>query len=98
MEKDMQIARIDNAAGVLSEYINHYKRKIATKKTGKGIRFFNNADQLLKELELIIGETLAGNTSVKMRNTGVAIIDTLLKMSVINRPQHSALYKKYFKI
>ena len=33
--------------------------------------FFNDVNQLLKKLELIIGEVLAGNTSIKMRNMGV---------------------------
>ena len=60
--------------------------------------FFNDVNQLLKKLELIIGEVLAGNTSIKMRNTGVAILDTLLRMSTINRPQYNKLYNKYFKV
>ena len=30
-------------------------------------------------MELIIGERLAGNTSIEMRNMGVALLDTLLK-------------------
>ena len=30
--------------------------------------FFYNPNQLLKKLELIIGEILAGNTSIDMRN------------------------------
>ena len=60
--------------------------------------FFNNVNQLLKKLELIIGEILAGNTSIKMRNTGVAILDMLLRMSTINRPQYNKLYIKYFKV
>ena len=73
-------------------------------KQGSGIKrggetmFFNNTKQLLKTLELIIGERLAGNTSIKMRNMGVGILDTLLKMSTINRPQYSKLYHRYFKI
>ena len=49
--------------------------------------YFNDPKQLLKTLELIVGEILAGNTSVDMRNMGVSILDTLLK-----------IYKKYFKI
>ena len=38
--------------------------------------FFNNPKTLLKKLELIIGEIMAGNTSTDMRNTGVTIRDT----------------------
>ena len=41
---------------------------------------------------------LAGNTSVDMRNMGVAILDTLLRVSSINRSQYDNISKKYFKI
>ena len=58
--------------------------------------FFNNPKTLLKKLKLIIGEVLAGNTSIDMRNTGVAILDTLLKTSAINNAQHAKLYEQYF--
>ena len=68
------------------------------KKRGGNIVFFNDVKQLLKKLELIVGEILAGNTSIEMRNTGVAILDMLLKSSTINKAQHEKLYKTYFKI
>ena len=68
------------------------------KKRGGNIVFFNDVKQLLKKLELIIGEILAGNTSIKMRNTGVTILDMLLKTSKINKAQHEKLYNTYFKI
>ena len=68
------------------------------KKRGGNIIFYTNAKQLLKELELIIGEILGGNTSIKMRNTGVAILDILLKTTKINKAQHEKLYKTYFKV
>ena len=67
-------------------------------KRGGNIVFFNDVKQLLKKLELIVGEIAAGNTSVEMRNIGVAILDTLLKTSKINKAQHEKLYKTYFKI
>ena len=102
--KSMEHKRIDNAINVLNQYINHYRNKVKTiqgsgiKKRGGNIVFFNDVKQLLKKLELIIGEILAGNTSIEMRNTGVAILDMLLKTSKINKAQHEKLYKTYFKI
>ena len=60
--------------------------------------FYNEPKELLKKLELIIGEILGGNNSIKMRNMGVNILDTLLKISTINRSQYSKLYSQYFKI
>ena len=103
-EKTMKHKRIDNARVVLNHYIKHYENKVemmegsGLKKRGGNIVFFNDAKQLLKKLELIVGEMLAGNTSIEMRNTGVAILDMLLKTSKINKAQHEKLYKTYFKI
>ena len=103
-EKTMKYKRIDNARAVLNQYIKHYENEVKTKK-GSGIKkrggnivFFNDVKQLLKKLELIVGEILAGNTSIEMRNTGVAILDMLLKTSKINKAQHEKLYKTYFKV
>ena len=101
----MENKRIDNAKVTLNAYIKH-ENKVKTIK-GSGLRmkqrgghvvFFYNPKQLIKKLELIVSEILAGNTSIDMRNMGVAILDTLLKTSTINKSQHNKLYKKYFKI
>jgi len=79
------LERIQNPNAVLGQYINYYKTKVKMMK-GSGIRrggnvmFFNNPKQLLKKLEIIIGEIMAGNTSIKMRNMGVALLDTLLQI------------------
>ena len=103
-QKTMDYKRIDNARAVLNQYIKHYENKVKTmegsglKKRGGNIVFFNDVKQLLKKLELIVGEILAGNTSIEMRNTGVAILDMLLKTSKINKAQHEKLYKTYFKV
>ena len=103
-QKTMDYKRIDNARAVLNQYIKHYENKVemmkgsGLKKRGGNIVFFNDVKQLLKKLELIVGEILAGNTSIEMRNTGIAILDMLLKTSKINKAQHEKLYKTYFKI
>ena len=103
-EKTLKYKKIDNERVVVNQYIKHYANKVKTmegsglKKRGGNIVFFNDAKQLLKKLELIVGEILAGNTSIEMRNTGVAILDMLLKTSKINKAQHEKLYKTYFKI
>ena len=100
--------RLDNFRVVLNEYIKHHKTKLETikgsgikgrrRKRGGNVMFFNDTKQLLKKLELIIGEIIAGNTSINMRNMGVNILDTLLRMSTINRPQYTKLYNQYFKV
>ena len=103
-QKTMDYKRIDNVRAVLNQYIKHYENKVemmkgsGLKKRGGYIMVCNNLKQLLKKLELIVGEILAGNTSIEMRNMGVAILYTLLKSSTINKAQHEKLYKTYFKI
>ena len=98
--------RLDNEIAVLNKYIKDHKKKLeldnkikglVRKKRGGNVVFFNDVKQLLKKLELIVGEVLAGNTSIQMRNTGVSILDMLLKMAKINRSQYNKLYNQYFK-
>ena len=108
--KQLRNKKIDNDRAILTDYIKFNEAAINELKTGSGIRgrgrkqrggnvmFFNDVNQLLKKLELIIGEVLAGNTSITMRNMGVNILDTLLRMSTINRPQYNKLYNQYFKV
>ena len=101
----------DDTRAILTEYIKTnqmrlegYDQKASgikgrrRKKRGGNVMFFNDVTQLLKKLELIIGEVLAGNTSIQMRNTGVNILDTLLRMSTISRPEYNKLYNLYFKV
>ena len=103
--KQQEYKRIDNARVTLNAYIEHYENKIETmkgsgmkKQKGGNVIFFNKPKELIKKLDLIVGEILAGNTSIDMRNMGVSILDTLLKMSTINKSQYGKLYKQYFKI
>ena len=108
-ERQYRNKRIDDARVVLNKYIKHYENKVKTMK-GFGIKarrkkqhggnfiFFNDPKKLLNKLELIIGSLNAGNTSIQMRNTGVNILDTLLKMATINRSQYNKLYNQYFKV
>ena len=103
--KQQEYKRIDNARATLNAYIDHYENKMEAmkgsgrkKQKGGNVIFFNKPKELIKKLDLIVGEISAGNTSIDMRNMGVSILDTLLKMSTINRSQYGKLYKQYFKI
>ena len=108
-ERQVMNKQIDDTRSVLNEYITYVNDEMKTikgsgikgrgrKKRGSNVIFFNDPKQLLKKLELIIGEVLAGNISIQMRNTGVAILDTLLRMLTINRLQYDKLYNLYFKV
>ena len=108
-DKQMKNKIIDDVRVILNDCIKHHNTKLETikgsgirgrgrKQRGGNVMFFNDVNQLLEKLELIIGEVLAGNTSIKMRNMGVNILDTLLRMSTINRLQYNKLYNQYFKV
>ena len=60
--------------------------------------FFNNPTEMIKKLELIIGSIIAGNNSIELRNTGVTLIDILLRNSILNRSQYNKIYKNYFSL
>ena len=102
--RDKQNTRIDRSFKVLNDYIKYYQQKSTKmgsglrRKKGGSIRFFSNPKELLKKLEVIIGSILAGNTNQGIRNTGVEILDFLLKEGAINKSQHEKLFKNYFKL
>ena len=93
---------------VLTDYMNYHQQKLQKLKSIKGsglkkkikrggqVQFFNNPTEMIKKLELIIGSMIAGNNSIELRNTGVALLDILLRNSILNRPQYNKIYKNYF--
>ena len=98
---------IQDTRKVLNDYINYNNQKLKNikgsglkKKTKKGgqVMFFNNPTEMMKKLELIIGSKVAGNNSIELRNTGVALLDILLRNSILNRPQYNKIYKNYFSL
>ena len=65
---------------------------------GRGVVFYNNPQELLEKFAVILGEMEAGNSSIKMRNMGQTILDTLLKNKRINKSQYQKIVKKYFPL
>ena len=98
---------IQDTRKVLNDYINYNNQKLKNikgsglkKKTKRGgqVMFFNNPTEMMKKFELIIGSKVAGNNSIELRNTGVALLDILLRNSILNRPQYNKIYKNYFSL
>ena len=51
-------------------------------------------NELLNELEIIMGSLKSGNTSPLLLNKGIEIIDELIQKGFINKEQHENLYNK----
>ena len=80
----------------MKERMKSFKGKGVQK--GRGVVFYNNPQELLKKLAVILGEMEAGNTSLKMRNMGQTILDTLLENGTLKKSAYGAIVKKYFII
>ena len=92
---------LDDARKVLNDYINYHRGKLKSIK-GSGLKRgtksvdFLNPKEALKKLELIVGSIGAGNNSIELRNTGVAILDILARHYIINKSQYNKIYKNFF--
>ena len=92
---------LDDARKVLNDYINYHRGKLKSIK-GSGLKsglksvVFLNPKEALKKLELIVGSIGAGNNSIELRNTDVAILDILARHYIINKSQYNKIYKNFF--
>ena len=101
-EKKKIYEESERLQGAIRELKNITKQRMKSFKgkgqKGRGVVFYNNPQELLKKLAVILGEMEAGNTSIKMRNMGQTILDTLLENKSINKTTYGKLVKKYFPL
>ena len=100
-EAQLRRKELDNTRKVLNDYIGYNRGKLKSIK-GSGLKsglksvVFLNPKEALKKLELIVGSIGAGNNSIELRNTGVAILDILARHYIINKRQYNKIYKNFF--
>ena len=101
-EKKKIYEESDRLQRSIREFKNKMKQRMKSFKgkgqKGRGVVFYNNPQELLKKLAVILGEMEAGNTSLKMRNMGQTILDTLLENKSINKSSYQKIVKKYFPL
>ena len=105
-EAQMRKKVIKDTRKVLNEYIDYNDQQLKNikgsglkkKRGGAQVMFFNNPTEMMQKLELVIGSIAAGNNSIELRNTGVALLDILFRNSIINRSQYNKIYKNYFSL
>ena len=101
-EKKQIYEKSDKLQGSITKFKMKMKQRMKSFKgkgqKGRGVVFYNNPQELLKKLAVILGEMEAGNTSLKMRNMGQTILDTLLENGTLNKSASQAIVKKYFII
>ena len=95
-ESDRLQGAIRELKNISKQWMKSFKGKGVRR--GRGVLFYNNPQELLKKLAVILGEMEAGNTSLKMRNMGQTILDTLLENKSINKTAYGKLVKKYFPL
>ena len=108
-QSEAQLRRkvIDDARKVLNDYINFNKNKLKsfkgsglkgkkTKRGGNSVAVFINPEEAIKKLGLIVGSIDAGNNSIELRNTGVTILDILLRNHIISKDKYNKIYKNFF--
>ena len=97
---------IQDTRKVLTDYMKYNNQQLKKikgtglkkKRGGAQVMFFNNPTEIMQKLELVIGSMAAGNNSIELRNTGVALLDILFRNSIINRSQYNKIYKNYFYV
>ena len=79
---------------IMQIFINNMQElKKYKEKTGTGITYFNNPQQLVKRLELLAGSIIAGNNGVKQEFSQIAHL--LHQLKVINKKTLNDLLKIY---
>ena len=103
-EKKQIYKESDRLQGSITKFKMKMKQRMKSfkgkgvRRRGRGVVFYNNPQELLKKLAVILGEMEAGNTSLKMRNMGQTILDTLLENGSLKKSAYQALVRKYFPL
>ena len=64
---------------------------------GSSVTYYNDPQNLVERMNILIGSIQAGNNSVVVKNDLSQINDELLRINAIDRSLHERFYQKYLK-
>ena len=86
--------KIFNDLNTLSNMPKH-RSSGKSRMVGSSVTYYNNANDLVDRMKILIGSVVAGNNSPVIRNDLSQINDELLRINAIDRSLHEKFYQKY---
>jgi len=63
----------------------------------EGSGFSDEAEKLINQLHLSLGSMKAGNSSIKLKNQVLYLLDSLVELGTINKKQKKKIIANYIK-
>ena len=92
----MNAVKIFNDLNMLSNMPKH-RSSGKSRIVGSSVVFYQDPEQLVDRMKILIGSMAAGNNSLVLKNDLSQVNDELLKIGAIDRPTHEKFYNKYLK-
>ena len=86
--------RIFNDLNTLANMPRH-RSSGKSRMVGSSVTYYNNPNELVDRMKILIGSATAGNNSPVLRNDLSQINDDLLRINAIDRSLHEKFYRKY---
>ena len=86
--------RIFNDLNTLSNMPKH-RSSGKSRMVGSSVTYYNNANELVDRMKILIGSVVAGNNSPVIKNDLSQINDELLRINAIDKSLHEKFYQKY---
>ena len=86
--------RIFNDLNTLANMPRH-RSSGKSRMVGSSVTYYNNPNELVDRMKILIGSVTAGNNSPVLRNDLSQINDDLLRINAIDRSLHEKFYRKY---
>ena len=88
--------KIFNDLNTLSNMPKH-RSSGKTRMVGSSVTYYNDPQNLMERMNILIGSMQAGNNSEVVKNDLSQINDELLRINAIDRSLHERFYQKYLK-